>query len=71
MTFPKRLGSDFQIAMVEATDPINPVNPFFHSFGSFWVKIRKIHKPIKIPLIFIIFPLRDDDHDDPRLSEPI
>ena len=42
--FPKRLGSNFEIAMVGATEPINPVNPFFYSFGPFFSKIRKILK---------------------------
>ena len=54
--FPKRLGSNFSIAMSGATDPINPVNPFFYSFGPFLAKIRKIQKPIKIQLITPIFP---------------
>ena len=44
--------------MVEATDPINPVNPLFYSFGLFLAKIRKVQKPIKIPLIFPIFPFQ-------------
>ena len=44
MFFRNKFGSNFQIAISGAIDPINPLNPFLYSFGPFWAKIIKIKK---------------------------
>ena len=57
--------------MVEATDPINPVNLFFYSFGPFLAQIQKIQKPIKIQLIFRIFPFKGNREGPPKAFRAI